>query len=127
MSSIPQETALYPPLAPASARSNGSYGPVFAVLAVIAVLSIAACIIARLCARRICQPNARADNGFCKGDVESRFDSSIPAGKVAKPGKSEAAWHGGKRADIAAAKHAEVKGAKPAAYAAGNVGAKATA
>ncbi|PKU82626.1 uncharacterized protein LOC110116022 [Dendrobium catenatum] len=109
MSSIPQATVLYPQNASTSPHSNGSYSPVFAVLAVITILSISACIIARFCARRICQPQPRADNGFCKGDIESRLASSIPAGKLAK---SEAAWIGGKNAE-SVAKHAEVKGVKP--------------
>ncbi|MCL7041264.1 hypothetical protein MKW94_012955 [Papaver nudicaule] len=37
---------------PASHRSRGSFGPVFAVLAVVVVLSAVACIIGQICARR---------------------------------------------------------------------------
>ncbi|KAL0923820.1 hypothetical protein M5K25_004598 [Dendrobium thyrsiflorum] len=122
MSSIPEATVLYPQHASTSPHSNGSYSPVFAVLAVITILSISACIIARFCARRICQPQPRAG----KGDIEDRFDSSIPAGKLAKLGKSEAAWIGGKNAE-SVAKYAEIRGVKPEVYAVGNVGTKATA
>ncbi|XP_020594661.1 uncharacterized protein LOC110034758 [Phalaenopsis equestris] len=120
MSSIPQPTVLYPQPLSASAHSNGSYGPVFAVLAAIAVLSVAACIVARLCARRICQPSAGTD----KGDVENRFDfSGFPAGKLARHGvRSEAAWHGGKKGE-GAAKHAEINGAKSGGYVGGSAGA----
>lgn len=37
---------------PASSHSNGSFGPVFAVLAVIVVVSAVACVLGRLCSKR---------------------------------------------------------------------------
>ncbi|KAK4429832.1 hypothetical protein Salat_1283900 [Sesamum alatum] len=37
---------------PDSSHSNGSFGPVFAVLAVIVVVSTVACVLGRLCSRR---------------------------------------------------------------------------
>ncbi|KAG0462987.1 hypothetical protein HPP92_021463 [Vanilla planifolia] len=55
MSTIPQSTAQYTPRPPTTSSShpNGSYGPVFAVLAVIAVLAVSACVVGRLCGRRL--------------------------------------------------------------------------
>lgn len=37
---------------PDSSHSDGSYGPVFIVLAVIFVIGVAACVLGRLCSRR---------------------------------------------------------------------------
>ncbi|KZV24430.1 hypothetical protein F511_24225 [Dorcoceras hygrometricum] len=37
---------------PSSSHSNGSFGPVFVVLAVIIVVSAVACVLGRLCGRR---------------------------------------------------------------------------
>lgn len=37
---------------PNSSHSNGSFGPVFAVLAVIVVISAVACVLGRLCSKR---------------------------------------------------------------------------
>ncbi|KAI3906754.1 hypothetical protein MKW92_044938 [Papaver armeniacum] len=41
---------------PASHHSKGSFGPVFAVLAGVLVLSVVACIIGQICARRFSHP-----------------------------------------------------------------------
>lgn len=44
---------------PDSAHSDGSYGPVFIVLAVIFVIGVAACVLGRLCSRRRHRDNGR--------------------------------------------------------------------
>lgn len=66
-----------------SSYSKGSFGPVFVVLAVIAVLAIIACVIGRLCARRLSRPKAQHDyrSRAFKGDIEDAFELRIPTVK----------------------------------------------
>ncbi|GMI99737.1 hypothetical protein HRI_003643000 [Hibiscus trionum] len=75
--------------APPHSHSNGSFGPVFIVLAVIIVISAIACFIGRLCnRRRINQTkpsdrNRNHDSRPEERDVEFGFDGRIPGAKPA--------------------------------------------
>ncbi|XP_062220074.1 uncharacterized protein LOC133919637 [Phragmites australis] len=89
MSSLPQPTLYYPNSVmhaqPATAASNGSFGPVFAVLAVISFLAVAACVVGRLCGRRLSKKKS-ADQDFygsnpVGGDLEKGFEIKYPAMK----------------------------------------------
>ncbi|KAG0461534.1 hypothetical protein HPP92_021831 [Vanilla planifolia] len=107
MSTIPQSTAQYTPQDPhttSSSHPNGSYGPVFAVLAVIAVLAVSACVVGRLCGRRLRREEGRAERGF---------GSAVPAGKLVKGERTE---------DLE--RRGEAKGGKAEGYIGGNVGFK---
>lgn len=124
MSSEPAE--FYPtPITsqPNSSRSNGSFGPVFVVLAVIIVVSAVACVLGRLCGRRRHHPNQASHNtkaqkqrydfgpkewepkqkpsfGVRDGDIEFGFDKKIPGGKTAAKGGGAAGqppYNGGGR------------------------------
>ncbi|GER54824.1 hypothetical protein STAS_32457 [Striga asiatica] len=95
---------------PESSHSNGSFGPVFVVLAVIVVISAVACVLGRFCSKR----HNRAMDGTHKqskpskqshglgpkewesrqkpsfnmrdGDIEFGFEKKIHSGKGAKNG-----------------------------------------
>ncbi|KAL6634989.1 hypothetical protein ACP70R_027660 [Stipagrostis hirtigluma subsp. patula] len=94
MASLPQPMVYYPTSSssimhaqPASAAaSRGSFGPVFAVLAVISFLAIAACVVGRLCGRRLSKKKYAADQDFygsnaVGGDLEKGFEIKYPAMK----------------------------------------------
>lgn len=77
----PQPLVLYPHSISSQASapsSNGSFGPVFIVLAVIAVVAILACIIGRLCARRFCKAKTTS---HLEDDIEFAFEINFPARK----------------------------------------------
>ncbi|OEL33807.1 hypothetical protein BAE44_0005173 [Dichanthelium oligosanthes] len=92
MTSLPDPTVYYPTSSsnailrahPSSAASSrGSFGPVFAVLAVISVLAVAACVVGRVCGRRLSRKKA-ADHDFygsdaVGGDLEKGFEVKYPA------------------------------------------------
>uniref|UniRef100_A0A1D1Y4C9 Putative lipoprotein MPN_097 n=1 Tax=Anthurium amnicola TaxID=1678845 RepID=A0A1D1Y4C9_9ARAE len=91
MASFPPPAVVYPrsnPTGPHPSHSRGSFGPVFIVLAVITVLAAIACFLGRACARRYsqAQPRGRQGRTFAKGDLEDRFEMSIPAAKSATNG-----------------------------------------
>lgn len=83
MSSIAEPT-IYPQSVPAAAASPSpreSFGPVFVVLAVIAVLATVACVVGRLCARRMCKRQAKRDlppRGSYDGRREEAMESPRP-------------------------------------------------
>ncbi|KAJ1280646.1 hypothetical protein BS78_04G248800 [Paspalum vaginatum] len=94
MASLPEPTVYYPtssnailraqPSA-AAASNKGSFGPVFAVLAVISFLAVAACVVGRLCGRRLSRKKS-ADHDFygsdaVGGDLEKGFEIKYPAMK----------------------------------------------
>ncbi|XP_062222258.1 uncharacterized protein LOC133921417 [Phragmites australis] len=91
MTSLPQPTVYYPTSAnsvmhaqPATAASKGSFGPVFAVLAVISFLAVAACVVGRLCGRRLSKKSADQDfygSNSVGGDLEKGFEIKYPAMK----------------------------------------------
>lgn len=91
MASLPQPMDYYPTSnsimhAQPATTSKGSFGPVFAVLAVISVLAVAACIVGRLCGRRLSRKKSSADQQFygsnaVGGDLEKGFDVKYPAMK----------------------------------------------
>ncbi|KAL6911345.1 hypothetical protein ACP4OV_000150 [Aristida adscensionis] len=93
MASLPQPMVYYPTSSgsvmraqpAAAAASRGSFGPVFAVLAVISFLAVAACVVGRLCGRRLSRKKAAAaaDLDFygCNavgGDLEKGFEIKYP-------------------------------------------------
>ncbi|KAL4348358.1 hypothetical protein GQ457_17G013390 [Hibiscus cannabinus] len=92
MSTQPQQqpAVVYPNNVPPShSHSNGSFGPVFMVLAVIAVISAIACFIGRMCNRRRDQtrPSQKSQNQNHdfrpkERDVELGFDGRIPGAKL---------------------------------------------
>ncbi|KAL0357922.1 UNVERIFIED_CONTAM: hypothetical protein Scaly_1477900 [Sesamum calycinum] len=92
---------------PDSSHSDGSFGPVFAVLAVIVVVSTVACVLGRLCSRRHHRgkeaahktPKASKQSqglgpkewqkpnfNMRDGDIEFGFDKRNPSGKGPKNG-----------------------------------------
>ncbi|RCV08004.1 hypothetical protein SEVIR_1G296100v4 [Setaria viridis] len=90
MASLPDPTVYYPTSSNAilrahpstAASSKGSFGPVFAVLSVISVLAVAACVVGRLCGRRLSRKKA-ADHDFygsdaVGGDLEKGFEVKYP-------------------------------------------------
>lgn len=81
-SSIPQPLVAYPHSISTHPPSNpkGSFGPVFIVLAIIAVLATIACIVGRLCARRLCQPKQPAEMARAR-DMEHGFEAAAVKGK----------------------------------------------
>ncbi|KAF8729714.1 hypothetical protein HU200_017674 [Digitaria exilis] len=97
MASLPDPTVYYPTSSSSSnailrahpsnaAASRGSFGPVFAVLAVISVLAVAACVVGRLCGRRLSRKKATADDDYygsdaVGGDQEKGFEIKYPAMK----------------------------------------------
>ncbi|PIN25111.1 hypothetical protein CDL12_02149 [Handroanthus impetiginosus] len=56
---------------PSSPHSNGSFGPVFIVLAIIVVVSGVACVLGRLCSRR--SHHSKEVHHHPKADKESRL------------------------------------------------------
>lgn len=95
MASLPDPTVYYPASSNAilqrtqpsagAAGSKGSFGPVFAVLAVISFLAVAACVVGRLCGRRLSRKKS-ADHDFygsdsVGGDLEKGFEIKYPAMK----------------------------------------------
>eukprot|EP01018_Ginkgo_biloba_P009503 Gb_30603 [translate_table: standard] len=55
-------------------HSNGSVGPVLAVLSVITILGVLACVMGRVCAGRLVSANSKYD---CVGWMERRCASCI--------------------------------------------------
>ena len=94
MASLPDPTVYYPASSNAilraqpsstAAASKGSFGPVFAVLAVISFLAVAACVVGRLCGRRLSRKRS-ADQDFygsdaVGGDLEKGFEIKYPTMK----------------------------------------------
>jgi len=93
MASLPDPTVYYPTSSNAilraqpstAAASKGSFGPVFAVLAVISFLAVAACVVGRLCGRRLSRKRS-ADQDFYAsdavgGDLEKGFEIKYPTMK----------------------------------------------
>jgi hypothetical protein len=93
MASLPDPTVYYPASSNAilraqpstAAASKGSFGPVFAVLAVISFLAVAACVVGRLCGRRLSRRRS-ADQDFYAsdavgGDLEKGFEITYPTMK----------------------------------------------
>ncbi|KAL4383476.1 hypothetical protein GQ457_15G003390 [Hibiscus cannabinus] len=103
MSTQPQQPVVVYPnnvpggqVPPPHGHSDGSFGPVFIVLAVIIVISAIACFIGRLCNRRRNQTepsgqNRDRDSRPKERDVEFGFDGRIPAAG----GKPPAGGNGG--------------------------------
>lgn len=83
-------------------HSNGSVGPVLAVLSVITILGVIACVLGRICAGRLFSANSKYD---CVGWMERRCASCID-------GDLEG---GGGGRDIPVAKPVENGDAPPAA------------
>ncbi|PAN07827.1 hypothetical protein GQ55_1G358400 [Panicum hallii var. hallii] len=92
MASLPDPTVYYPTSSSnailrahpsTAAASRGSFGPVFAVLAVIAFLAVAACVVGRLCGRRLSRRKAADHDPYgCDavgGDLEKGFEVRYPA------------------------------------------------
>ncbi|CAA0833707.1 Unknown protein [Striga hermonthica] len=96
---------------PESSHSNGSFGPVFVVLAVIVVISAVACVLGRFCSKRHnrakegahkhSKPSKQSQAGLGPkewesrkkpsfnmrdGDIEFGFEKKIHSGKGAKNG-----------------------------------------
>lgn len=90
--------------APSHYGSKGSFGPVFVVLAAIIVLSVVACVIGRLCTRRVSRSEAkhRHRSQAARGDDTENplgFTDPIMATARTKEGKGSAATtgHAGER------------------------------
>ncbi|KAI3467534.1 hypothetical protein Pfo_024197 [Paulownia fortunei] len=88
---------------PDSSHSNGSFGPVFAVLAVIVVISAVACVLGRLFSKRhhrakeaahhpprLWESRQKPSFNMRDGDIEFGFDKRIPSGKGPKNGGGKA-------------------------------------
>lgn len=91
MASLPDPTVYYPtssnailrahPSA-AAAASRGSFGPVFAVLAVISFLAVSACVVGRLCGRRLFRKGSADQDSYASdSDLEKGFEVKYPAMK----------------------------------------------
>ena len=86
MASLPDPTVYYPTSSSnailrahqSAAASRGSFSPVFAVLAVISFLAVAACVVGRLCGRRLSRRKA-ADHDPYGSDLEKGFEAKYPA------------------------------------------------
>ncbi|KAL5212776.1 hypothetical protein ABZP36_023623 [Zizania latifolia] len=91
MASLPQPMEYYPTSnsimhAHAATTSKGSFGPVFTVLAVITFLAVAACVVGRLCGRRLTKKRSSSEQEFygsnaVGGDLEKGFEIKYPAMK----------------------------------------------
>ncbi|BAF09792.1 uncharacterized protein [Oryza sativa Japonica Group] len=92
MASLPQPMGYYPTSnsimhAQPATTSRGSFGPVFTVLAVITFLAVAACVVGRLCGRRLSKKRAAsAEDQFyginaVGGDLEKGFEIKYPVMK----------------------------------------------
>ncbi|CAD6242749.1 unnamed protein product [Miscanthus lutarioriparius] len=93
MASLPDPTVYYTTSSNAilraqpstAAASKGSFGPAFAVLAAISFLAVAACVVGRLCGRRLSRKRS-ADQDFYAsdavgGDLEKGFEIKYPTMK----------------------------------------------
>ncbi|EHA8591531.1 putative lipoprotein [Cocos nucifera] len=118
MSSLPQPMVAYPHSISTqpSSYSKGSFGPVFIVLAIIAVLATIACVVGRLCARRLSRPKLGHEHRShaAKGDIEDVFELKIPTMKPRgeKGTKDEAKPAGKSGPKGSAIKHPETDGAR---------------
>uniref|UniRef100_A0A0D9VK15 Uncharacterized protein n=1 Tax=Leersia perrieri TaxID=77586 RepID=A0A0D9VK15_9ORYZ len=92
MASLPQPMGYYPTSnsimhAQPATTSRGSFGPVFTVLAVITFLAVAACVVGRLCGRRLSKKrSSSAEEQFYAtnavgGDLEKGFEIKYPVMK----------------------------------------------
>ncbi|KAL2547005.1 hypothetical protein Fot_16238 [Forsythia ovata] len=113
-----------------SSNPNGSFGPVFVVLAIIFVLSAVACVLGRLCSRRhhrvvkehhrVAKEHQQAKAkqshhplgpkewesrqkpsfNMRDGDIEFGFDKKIPTPKMGTNGNSRGPQNGGFRGEV---------------------------
>ncbi|XP_006647771.1 uncharacterized protein LOC102713601 [Oryza brachyantha] len=92
MASLPQPMGYYPTSnaimhAQPATTSRGSFGPVFTVLAVITILAVTACVVGRLCGRRLSKKrSSSAEEQFygtnaVGGDLEKGFEIKYPVMK----------------------------------------------
>ncbi|RWW26197.1 hypothetical protein GW17_00009440 [Ensete ventricosum] len=74
---------------PSHYGSKGSFGPVFVVLGAIVVLAVAACVIGRLCTRRVSRGEAKQSHRShsAKGDLENPLGFTDPT--MATAGRKE--------------------------------------
>ena len=106
----PQSTSTQP-----SSHSTGSFGPVFVVLAVITVVAVIACIVGRLCARRLCQPKTSpVGRAHAVRDVERGFGIDFPMAMspMAKPAAMNAPFQDGKLRGHTSRIHQEIRGGR---------------
>ena len=75
-----------------SSSSKGSFVPFFVVLGIIAALTVMACIVGQVCARRYLRPRHRRDHvpyqsdGDVEGGIQMKSTRTVPSAANAKRG-----------------------------------------